>query len=99
MTLDADMLRRASEECSVFLDGSVRERWTEPIPEMSWNVAETVAHMAQALLWYSSDLAAGPDELSSVEVRGRPDRNTHRADEDGQERVTRARRCGCDHRG
>jgi len=72
LTLDAAMLRRASEECAVFLDGSVEAHWMVPIPEMSWNVAETVAHMAQALLWYSSDFAAGPSELSSVEVKVDP---------------------------
>jgi hypothetical protein len=39
---------------------------------MTWSVAEAVAHMAQALLWYSSDFAAGPGELSSVEMKVDP---------------------------
>jgi uncharacterized protein (TIGR03083 family) len=39
---------------------------------MSWTIAEAVAHMAQALLWYSSDLSAGPSELSTIEVKVDP---------------------------
>src|ERR1700722_1926509 len=69
MTLDASMLRRCAEHCASFLEGSVDASWTVPIPDMTWNVSEAVAHMAGALLWYSSDFAAGPGELSSIEVK------------------------------
>jgi hypothetical protein len=69
MTLDVSTLRRCTEHCASFLDGSVDASWSVPIPDMTWNVSETVAHMAQALLWYSIDFAAGPGELSSIEMR------------------------------
>jgi uncharacterized protein (TIGR03083 family) len=69
MTLDAAMVRRCAEHCAGFLEGSVDASWSVPIPDMTWSVAEAVAHMAQALLWYSSDFAAGPGELTSVELK------------------------------
>src|SRR5579862_6588706 len=72
MKLDAAILRRCAEHCASFLDGSVDASWTVPIPDMTWSVAETVAHMAQALLFYSSDFAAGPGELSSIEAKVEP---------------------------
>ena len=72
MILDETTLRLAAEECSDFLDVSVGMDWLAPVPELTWTIAETVAHMAQALLWYSSDLAAGPRELSTMEVKVDP---------------------------
>jgi uncharacterized protein (TIGR03083 family) len=70
--LDATMLRWCAEECSSFLDPSAQADWSTPIPDMSWKIAEAVAHMGQPLLWYSSDFAAGPSELSSVEMQVDP---------------------------
>lgn len=68
MILDDAMLRRTAEECSRFLEISADADWLVPIPDMTWNIAGAVAHTAQGLLWYSSDLAAGPSELSTMEV-------------------------------
>ena len=73
MILDASMLRSTAEECGTFLDESVTEDWLAPIPDMTWNIAGAVAHTAQALLWYSSDLSAGPSELSSIEMKVEPE--------------------------
>src|SRR5687768_13441393 len=40
---------------------------------MDWTVAKTVAHISNTLLWYSTDLSAGPSELSTADVAVRPD--------------------------
>lgn len=42
--------------------------WSTPIPGMEWTVAEAVAHMALAPLWYAVDLSAGPSELSMLNM-------------------------------
>lgn len=47
--------------------------WSAPVPDLDWTVAETVRHLAGALLWYPIDAAAGPDELPGVDVVVKPD--------------------------
>jgi hypothetical protein len=36
-------------------------------------VAQAVAHIGEGLLWYATDLAAGPRELSAMDLRVRPE--------------------------
>jgi hypothetical protein len=62
---------RAAGECQGFLGGALERDWNRKIPEMDWTVAEAVAHAAEGLLWYSTDLAAGPRELSTMDLRVR----------------------------
>jgi uncharacterized protein (TIGR03083 family) len=64
----SDLVRQAADECTAFLDGVVEEDWTRPIPGSDWTVAKAVAHQAGVLLWYATDLAAGPGELSTAEI-------------------------------
>ena len=73
MSLEADLVRRTADECSAFLDESHGADWSAPIPEMKWTVAVAVAHVAQALVWYSTDLAAGPTELRILELKVKPE--------------------------
>lgn len=73
MSLEADLVRRTADECSAFLGELSEADWSAPIPEMKWTVAVAVAHMAQALVWYSTDLAAGPIELSTLELKVKPE--------------------------
>jgi hypothetical protein len=50
-----------------------RSDWRRRIPDLEWTVAETVAHIAEGLLWYATDPAADPRELSTMDLRVRPD--------------------------
>jgi hypothetical protein len=71
--VDGGEVLRAASECQAFLGGTVERDWTRPIPGMEWTVAEAVAHIPEGLLWYATDLAAGPRELSAMELRLRPE--------------------------
>jgi hypothetical protein len=64
---------RAAGECQKFLGGTLERDWDRKIPEMDWTVAGAVAHAGEGLLWYSTDLAAGPRELSTMDLRVRPE--------------------------
>ncbi|MGM1063780.1 maleylpyruvate isomerase N-terminal domain-containing protein [Saccharothrix sp. Mg75] len=70
--LGAGVVRAVARACGAFLDGVVGADWSAEVPEIGWTVAATVAHVSDCLLWYSSDLAAGPVELNAAEVRVRP---------------------------
>ena len=71
--MDGGEVLGAAGECRAFLGGVVDRDWTRPIPEMEWTVAEAMAHTAAGLLWYATDLAAGPRELSTMDLRVRPE--------------------------
>ena len=40
---------------------------------MDWSVAQAVAHAMEARLWYTVDLTAGSAELTTLEVRVKPE--------------------------
>jgi hypothetical protein len=61
----------AAGECQALLGTAVDRDWRRQVPDMDWTVAETVAHIAEGLLWYATDLAAGPRELSVMDLRVR----------------------------
>jgi Mycothiol maleylpyruvate isomerase N-terminal domain len=65
---DASLVFRTSIECCELLGSVVDLDWTRPIPEMTWNVAQAVAHAGSALIWYSMDLRAGTSELSNLDL-------------------------------
>lgn len=69
----ADLVRRTAAECSAFLDEFSGADWTTPIPEMDWSVIDAVAHMDGALIWYPTDLSAGPTELSAMDIKINPE--------------------------
>jgi uncharacterized protein (TIGR03083 family) len=71
--VDGDTVLRAASECQAFLGGTLDRDWTRPIPDMDWTVAQAVAHIGESLLWYATDLAAGPRELSAMDLRVRPE--------------------------
>ena len=70
---DAKLLRRTTEECASFLDSLVGLDWTARIPDIDWDIATAIAHATTALMWYSMDLRAGPEELSTQEIGVKPD--------------------------
>jgi hypothetical protein len=76
--MDGNMVLRVAEECRKFLDSVEDQDWTTPIPGMGRTVAQTVAHISECLLWYSTDLVAGEREVSTMEMRVRP--GSERAD-------------------
>jgi hypothetical protein len=40
---------------------------------MDWTVAQAVAHIGEVLLWYATELAAGPRQLSAMDLRVPPE--------------------------
>ncbi len=71
--VDGGTVLRAAGECQVLLGAAVDKDWRRQIPDMEWTVAEAVAHIAEGLLWYATDLAAGSRELSTMDLRVRPE--------------------------
>ncbi|MFJ6672345.1 maleylpyruvate isomerase N-terminal domain-containing protein [Actinosynnema sp. NPDC091369] len=71
--LDGRDVTEVAERCAAFLEGVADRDWAVVVPGMDWTVAQTVAHVSDCLLWYATDIAAGPAELSTTEVRVRPD--------------------------
>jgi len=47
--------------------------WTQQAANVDWTVARTVAHIAEGLLWYATDMVGGPTELSSMDLQVRDD--------------------------
>jgi Mycothiol maleylpyruvate isomerase N-terminal domain len=70
---ESKLVLRASAECNAFLTAQVDKDWAQPIPQMTWDVAHAVAHIAAGLLWYTADLAAGLPELSTMELKVKED--------------------------
>jgi Mycothiol maleylpyruvate isomerase N-terminal domain len=71
--VDGGTVLRAASECQAFLGGTLERDWTRPIPDMDWTVSQAVAHIGEGLLWYATDLATGPRELSAMDLRVRPE--------------------------
>ena len=70
--MDATDVRAAAEQCARFLDGAVNADWSAPIPDMEWSVAQAVAHAAEGPLWYAFDLSAGEAEVTTMDLRVKP---------------------------
>jgi hypothetical protein len=62
-------------ECTAHLRSALDADWAAEIPGMEWTPAKAVAHIAEGLLWYSTDFAAGPRELSTMEMRVVPEKS------------------------
>lgn len=71
--MDGGEVLQAASECRAFLGGTVDRDWTRRIQDMEWTVAQAVAHIGESLLWYATDLAAGPRELSAMDLSVRPE--------------------------
>ena len=71
--MDGGTVLQAAGECQAFLRAAVDRDWSRQIPDLEWTVAETAAHIAEGLLWYATDLAAGARELSTMDLRVRPE--------------------------
>ena len=58
-------LGRAAAASQALLSASLSDgaSWDVPVPGLRWTVAETAAHLADVLLAFATDLAAGPREL------------------------------------
>ncbi|MFG1679745.1 maleylpyruvate isomerase N-terminal domain-containing protein [Nonomuraea sp. NPDC049269] len=70
---DTNMIMKAAAECQAFLESAAGQDWSGPIPGLRWTVAQAVAHTADGLLWYATDLAAGGRELSTMDLAVRPE--------------------------
>ncbi len=70
--MDGTSIRQATRSSATFLSRAADLDWGRAIPDMTWSVREVVAHIGEVLLWYATDLAAGPDELSTMDLRVRP---------------------------
>ncbi|MDP9862136.1 MULTISPECIES: maleylpyruvate isomerase N-terminal domain-containing protein [Streptosporangium] len=71
--MDAKTVLRVADECQTFLGSGLDGDWGSGIPGMEWTVAQVVAHISDTLLWYATDFAAGERELSTMDLRVRPD--------------------------
>jgi uncharacterized protein (TIGR03083 family) len=74
--MDGSNLMQAARSSASFLGSAADRDWTTPIPGMDWSVAVAVAHISETLLWYATDLSAGPRELSTMDLRVRPESAT-----------------------
>lgn len=70
--MDGTSIDQALRSSAAFLHRTVDLDWDRPIPQMTWSVREVIAHVADTLLWYATDLAGGPHELSTMDLRVRP---------------------------
>ncbi len=66
--MDGAAVLRAVAECQDVLCPAVDLDWTRPAANVDWTVARTAAHIAEGLLWYATDMAAGPTELSTLDL-------------------------------
>lgn len=70
--MDGSVLQQCARAGTAFLSRTLDLDWDRPIPDMTWSVREVVAHISEVLLWYSTDLSADKNELSTMEVKVRP---------------------------
>lgn len=63
----------AVSHCERVLGPAVERDWAVPAANVDWTVAGTVAHIAESLLWYATDMTAGPNELSPMDLTVRSD--------------------------
>ncbi|GLY67025.1 maleylpyruvate isomerase N-terminal domain-containing protein [Amycolatopsis taiwanensis] len=70
---NATILRRTAQACTAFLSEHLDADWTARVEVMGMTVAEVVAHIGNCLTWYAHDLAAGPAELSTLELEVKAD--------------------------
>ncbi|ACZ86151.1 maleylpyruvate isomerase N-terminal domain-containing protein [Streptosporangium roseum] len=71
--MDANTVLQTAAECRSFLESGSDRDWEKGIPGMEWTVAQAVAHISDTLLWYATDFAAGQRELSTMDLRVRPE--------------------------
>jgi len=70
--MDGTSIRQATRSSTTFLAGAFDLDWDRPIPDLTWSVREVVAHVGEVLLWYATDLAGGPTELNTMDLRVPP---------------------------
>jgi uncharacterized protein (TIGR03083 family) len=73
VAMDGGHVLAVAEASRSLLGAAVERDWTATVPHLGWTVAETVAHMVEGVLWYATDLAAGERELSTMDLRVRPE--------------------------
>lgn len=72
-SMNGGAVREAVAESSAVLRGRIASDWGTRIPEMEWTVGEAVAHIAEGLVWYATDLWAGAEELTTMTLSMRTD--------------------------
>jgi hypothetical protein len=71
--MDADTLLTTAGTCQAVLEAEVERDWTRSVPGMEWTISQAVAHICDTLLWYATDLAAEGRELSTMDLKVRPE--------------------------
>jgi uncharacterized protein (TIGR03083 family) len=61
-------LRHALAISRALLEPVIGRDWSVPIPDLDWTVGEAVGHIAEACLWYATDLAARGRELHTMRL-------------------------------
>jgi uncharacterized protein (TIGR03083 family) len=64
--LNSEDVIAAAEQCAEFLRTPADQDWSVRVPDLEWTVWETVAHIGDALLWYSLVHAAGGPDVDTL---------------------------------
>lgn len=63
----------AAAQCTQFLSSSIDADWSAPIPGMELTITQAVAHISEGLLMYAVDLSSGAREITTLDVRVKPE--------------------------
>jgi uncharacterized protein (TIGR03083 family) len=66
--MDTRILLRTARACCAFLSARLDADWSARVDVMDMTVAQVVAHIGTAFVWYAHELAAGPVELSTLAI-------------------------------
>jgi len=75
--VNAEHVRLCGEHCRSFLAPHVDKDWQQRPDDIDMSVAELVAHVARAILWYAIDLSAGAPDLVAADPQVKADESNH----------------------
>ena len=67
--MDGGHVLEAAGACRALLAPAADRDWSVELPHLDFTVASAVTHVAETVLWYATDLAAGPRQLDTMELR------------------------------
>jgi uncharacterized protein (TIGR03083 family) len=63
----------AADTCGELLSLAAVEDWSRSVPSLEWTVTQTVAHAANAALWYALDMWSGEGDDAAFDVSVKAD--------------------------
>ena len=67
--MDGSDVLEAAAACRALLTPAADRAWSVKLPHLDFTVASAATHVAKTILWYATDLAAGPRQLDTMELR------------------------------